>query len=743
LRRRGVTTPAAFIAVELSRVSATALPLPFIDSLARAACQFASHSGPLVGVSPNALLLTQLILRNWPMATLSRVLLAAVLLAGAAVGLAAWRGAGSSPPQPADVGGQKPTPTKPADTPARATDPEERVSVGGRVVDASGKPVRQAAVYLREQPVSRVSSTWNPSESRNLAQTTSDADGRFSFRDVALPPDHFGRFRPCRLDVLVQAPGHALAWRHLDAISIRRPVEVAVAPEAKVQGRLVDRNGKPLALVAVRLSEIARLDHEWIAPLGDPGYLDLHWSNAPLITRSDADGRLRLPGLPAGVRATLTVVEPGYMREDILVATTETPQPPLKLDENRRPRGSPETATVHHGDFTARVDKAFQLRAQVVFDDTGKPALGARWVEPPIYAPANRDTDAMARLALNQLAPGRFSLRVYPPANSDFLGVETPFDLKGEPRLLEPTIRLPRGVMVHGRVLDENAGKGLAAAEVEHFFDAEHGPAPHFAWRARTDAEGKFRIAVPPTKGNLVLMEVPRGYLGHENRAWQRLADAGPSFLRTFDASDNKKLPVFEFLVSRGVEVRGHAYAPDGKPVRVTRLKELDANPDRQVFWTATPAGELTLGGLRPGTRYQFAIVVPERNLGTFLDFTAPHPDAKPMPLRINLEPMASLGGRVTDEDGMPIAKAIVRLYEQRANRLQGGTGGTLIRDPLPVSPDGTFLWKDLIPGVNYSVHADADGRVHVSRLLADVAWTAEGGKVHHLPDLRLKPREE
>ena len=94
----------------------------------------------------------------------------------------------------------------------------------------------------------------------------------------------------------------------------------------------------------------------------------------------------------------------------------------------------------------------------------------------------------------------------------------------------------------------------------------------------------------------------------------------------------------------------------------------------------------------------------------------------------------------MTDEDGMPLAKAVVRLYGQESNRLQGGQGGSsVIRDPLPVNPDGTFLWKDLIPGVNYSVRADADGRVHVSRLIADIAWTAEGGKVHHLPDLKLK----
>ncbi len=749
LRRRGVILPAALVAFEVSRVTA-ALPAPLIAGLTQAACKFAIQSGSFAGVSHGALYLAQTTLRDLTIVSLSRVLLAIALVAIVGAGVAAWRGTEAPSQEPSRVAQKKPGQSlKPVDKSSETAYPEadsaRRVSVEGHIVDATGKPVQNAAVYLREQPLGRTGTTWNPAESRNIADTKSDADGRFALRDVALLVPLFGRKESFYLDLVVQASGHALAWRHLDAVGIRRPVEFALAPEAKVQGRLLDRIGKPLANVTVRVAEIAGLDHEWMAPLHDPGYVDLRWAKAPLTTRSDAGGRLQLPGLPRNARITLTVIEPGYARQDVLIGTTDTPQPPLELTTYGKSDKPAKTAAVHHGDFTATVDKAFQLHAHVVFDDTGKPAVGARWAEPPITSPATRDTDAMARLAMNQLAPGKFSLRVFPPEGSDYLGVETRFDLQGEPRVLEPTIRLPRGVILQGRVLEEGTGKGIAAAEVQHFlgkFDTQEGPTRLFAFRARTDAEGMFRLAVPPTKGNLILHSVPRGYRGHDLQSGSSMADAGPRFLKTLDASGKVKPASLEFVVSRGAELRGHTHAPDGSAVRVTRLEELELNPDRQVLWTATPAGEFQLGGLQPGAQYQFALIAPERGLATVLDMTAPNADAKPAPLRIKLEPMASLGGRVTDENGVPLAKAVVRISEWKRTR-SGQEFGSVSRDPLPVNPDGTFLWKELIPGVKYYISVRAEGYVHANDQFNNVSWTAAAGKVHTLPDLRMALKEE
>jgi RNA polymerase sigma factor (sigma-70 family) len=736
LTRRGITLPLALAALEVSRGAAPAVSALLAGATARAAWQFATSAQLPAGLSSTAVDLAQRTLRELALAKLSMSATAAVLITFVGAGVFMWCTSAAAPPQSPDGVKEKAAeaskPVHQASDGAKkkedAEPPGRRITITGRVVNAAGKPVAGAAVYVREQPISWTSSGWRPSETRNIADAASGADGQFAFRDIALPPTHFLRRESFPLDIVVHAPGHALAWRHVAEPSAERPVVIALTPEAKVQGRLIGRDGKPTANVAVRVSEIARLDHEKMAPTRSSEFVDLRWSNLSLTIRSDAAGRLRLPNLPREARVTLTVIDPAYVREEIFIATTETPQPPLALTAPGR-RDKPATATVHHGEFTARVEPAFRLRAAVVFDDTGEPALGARWAEPPIVSPANRDTDKMARFALDQLAPGQLRLGVYPPENSDYMGVENMFDFQGEPRLIEQTVRLPRGVIAQGRVVAEGTGKGLAGAEL--FYFAKFDPKPTyprpFAWQQATDAEGRFRLAVPPGPGNLLLLRAPAGFRGEQLETGQSSADAGPRYLRSFDASTKDKLPTFEFVASRGVEVSGKALAPDGAPAQLTQIEELASNVDRQVERIMKPTGEFHLRGMKPETQYQFAFVAQERRLAAIVDVAAPKADAQALPLQIKLAPMASLGGRVIDEDGKPIANAVVHLYQHR-----GQGHESAIRTPIAANPDGTFLWKELVPGADYSVAATPEGYAKVDSEL----WKSEAGQVHNLPDL-------
>jgi hypothetical protein len=283
--------------------------------------------------------------------------------------------------------------------------------------------------------------------------------------------------------------------------------------------------------------------------------------------------------------------------------------------------------------------------------------------------------------------------------------------MKGEPRVIDHTVRLPRGVLVTGRVIEEETGKGIAGADLEYFSTAINRELPRpFAYRTRTDAEGHLRVAVPPGEGNLVLLTVPPGYLGHGLESGKSLRDAPPTHLRSFDVSVQKKPPPLEFMVSRGIEVVGQVIGPDGTAAQVTRIEELDLNPDRHVAWTAQPTGEIRLRGLSPETPYQFAMIAQKLGLATVVELTTPQAGAEVPALRIKLEPLASMSGRVIDETGKPIADVVVRLSKWTRNRLQGGNAGSVIREPIATKADGTFLWKELVPGVEYSVHASANG---------------------------------
>jgi hypothetical protein len=328
-----VTFSAALAALECLRATAPGMAPGTAAVLARAAAAFASGSS--AGPSPlpaRAVTLAEAATEGMPLSRAAVMLVALGALFLGAVVLAS----SGSPAAPPGAAGQAP---KPQGGPARAgAAPKKeaaaavpgRVSVRGDVRDTSGKPVSGAAVYLRERPVSRTSLSWHPTRTRNLARARTDDQGRFAFDGVPLPPPE-GTWRDSSypLDVIVRAEGYALAWQALTSPP-GGPVPFRLAAEGRVQGRLVDRDGKPVAGAAVRVREIAAVEHGYQAPLDSPGYVDLQWADVPLTATSDAGGRFTLGGLPRNRRAALVISAAPFLTQEVLVATTAAPQPPLR-----------------------------------------------------------------------------------------------------------------------------------------------------------------------------------------------------------------------------------------------------------------------------------------------------------------------------------------------------------------------------------------------------------------------------
>ncbi len=736
LTQRGLALSLALAAIEVSRGAALAVSSALADATARAICALVNGSPTQCGLSPVAVEIAHQALQDMAVAKPQLALWAAAFVAiVGSVTLAVCSDPARSPSVPPMDPPQGTKALATINVPMPVADaapgPVRRITLEGQIVDSMGKPVPRAQVYLREQPFSWTASTGHPTETRNIAQTASDADGRFVLREVALPPSHFLRTEIFPLDIVVHASGFALAWRHLEAAEQGRGLRIALAPEAQVQGRLIDAQGKPVAGAPVKVAEVARLDQEKMAWLGSPGFVDLRWSHLPLTTRTDAEGRFVLRGLPADARIALAVSDPRYVRQEILVATSAARQPPLTYRFGSK--GPLQTATVHQSPFTAALEPGFRLRMQVLLDDTGKPAVGARWVEPPILSPPDREVDGQGRLALDHLPRHPLRLRVYPPEASDYLGLEMHLDFEGQPRLLEPTVRLQRGVIVQGRVVEQGTNKGVPGAELQYLGASGEYPRP-FAWRTGTDAQGRFRLAVPPGAAKIVLLTVPPGYQDHELRSGQSMADAGPRFLRSFEASPKVTLPSMEFTLNRGIEVTGQAIAPDGKPTRLTRFEALLPGPHQGERFDASikPAGGFHLSALKPETRYRFGLIAGDDRLAATVELNTPKAGEKVSLLHVKLSPMASLSGRVVDEDGKPILGAVVRLRKYETTRA-GQTYGSVTGEPLVADMGGRFTFRELLPGIEYSAFARADDYAEVT----SDQWKAKAAEAHTLPDLQ------
>lgn len=221
------------------------------------------------------------------------------------------------------------------------------VTVTGRTLDVNGEPIAGARVYLAAVGPDR----------QRIAETTSDASGRYAFRRVPLPiqaADSPLGADSGAFEVFGQAGGHGFTWRprkwfypqrkfvidnsaaflpdrpcqfgYLDHIEL----DLEFSPPAKLSGRIVDTAGRPVAdaWLAVRYCE----------PVGAPD-VRVGFEFDALAARdvvppdfklrfSDEQGRFQFDGLPADCRLQVELRMTGRPSQTFWAATTDDAQPP-------------------------------------------------------------------------------------------------------------------------------------------------------------------------------------------------------------------------------------------------------------------------------------------------------------------------------------------------------------------------------------------------------------------------------
>ena len=167
--------------------------------------------------------------------------------------------------------------------------PAHAGTVGGRVVDAAGKPVKRAQVVVR------------PADGSAAKTVTADDAGRFR-ATVQTPADW-----PVQAYLVVRAPGTCVGWGPVG----RAPAVVRLGAAHRMTGLIRDARGSPLAGIAVRVLSVIAADS-----LGAPGR-PLTLSGTPLqarfTARSGPDGRWSITGVPAAGRVELAVAGRNYV----------------------------------------------------------------------------------------------------------------------------------------------------------------------------------------------------------------------------------------------------------------------------------------------------------------------------------------------------------------------------------------------------------------------------------------------
>jgi RNA polymerase sigma factor (sigma-70 family) len=638
LARRGIALPAALLALGLTRGARAAVPAALTSTTARAAVDAAAGR---VATATAAHALAQAILRGPRAARF--VATAAFLALGALVfglgvvqhQLQAQRPDPDALAAEAPAAPPEPTPLAP---PGKDAGEAKKTAITGRVLDADGKPVAGVRVTayggldLGRLSVER--------REKAFGDVKTDDEGRFRLPLPDVPGERYDR-----IQILAGVKGYGPAWGRVSVAADRPDVELRLPPGEAVVGRLIDLQGQPVVKARVRpvrvlpvvekvpragggqgdkamdqrqreLAEVAAAmqaageNNDQMKRFRDARRLqygfefrkDSPLKDSPLwpgAVTSDRDGRFRLDGFGKGQEVHLLV-------EDDHVATQEV------------------VAEAGAQERSFSLVPPHKVTGRVIAADTDKPVANA-WVNVLSFHDSlgklvDVQTDADGRFSANAYPGESFSVEAYPPRGEPYLMAyfSSPWP-KGAVKQ-EVEVKLPRGVVVDGKVVEAGSGKPVVSAAVSFVPQrgnnrpqpgstsgnqvirqvGSSGSAPS---RQFTGPEGTFQMIVPPGPGHLIVTGPNPDYVYRtiSEGELQNGKPGGPPrhfhavLALDLGAADGPKEATIK--LRRSVTIKGQVVGPDGKPVK-----------DAVVFIPSSlrpeePFGIAAVVGLPPGTR--------------------------------------------------------------------------------------------------------------------------------------------
>jgi RNA polymerase sigma factor (sigma-70 family) len=666
-------------------------------------------------------------------------------------------------------------------TSAPAADPPGSRPVAGRVLDPAGKPVAGAKLFVPAykslHPVS-----YDDVDVRTAA--TTGADGRFTAAAVPLWANDAKAY------VIAYAPGFGVGWAEIDDMKNPKALgdlTLRLVRDVPVTGRVINTEGRPVPGVSVAVAAIDtppgdKLDNYlagWQRDIDDAIYSSKH-SLHVLLNRitgpatTDRDGRFTLRGAGAERVIQLLVQGGGVARTRFCVVTRPgfDPKPYNDLllkKENEDLRAHNRFFGLFAPDFTFIAEPGRQLTGVVTDAGTGKPIAGCRL---SAYAGFGDEvtaaTDGRGRYRLDGVLTDRTSLTVDPPPGSDYLPLKTPPAADaGGLTPLRMDVRLSKGAVVTGRVVDKQTGKGVKGGVscvplADNKFFASR---PEFSGRmqcsAATDDDGRFRLVTFPGSGMLMTYVHPAENLNGQYLRAYRGAAPDPAHPELFRKEDGRWFFVmagnlYEFLdgrnavkvvdvketgetaaelsVDRGATARLVVHDPDGKPLAGAWAAGLTEQWPITYQLTEQTATVYALDPAKPRT---LVLYHAGRHLGGMVTLRGDEKE----PVVAKLIPLARVTGRLLDADGQPLGGATVSVV---AN---GQIARELYRFAAPCGPPvvadkgGRYALADVLPGVPFRLRYRSKGDTALRDGPGQKTFLLKPGESRDLGDQKLEPR--
>jgi protocatechuate 3,4-dioxygenase beta subunit len=310
--------------------------------------------------------------------------------------------------------------------PADPQDYVKYIAVTGHAVDAAGKPIQDAAIYL---------ASYRPGY-KLLAEARTDAVGRYKFDRTLLPietTEAAGKKESGEFEVFGLADGYAIAWRTRriyyplgkpdqpdreaeDGGPLRFGPHDPIALDLKfvrphpIHGRIVDDEGRPIAGVEVN---VRYCDTQWEKPEYDSSGFEgmlRAFNQSDIIPRevkiqtTDADGRFAFDRLPPDFRWHLWVRGPEIPNRRVWMVSRAGEH--LQRDDQ----------TAYLTEANLIIERTVKVPVRIVHGDNGEPArdvLVEFEGESPDDGWSAGYTDDDGEVTLNP-PPGKFRVHISP-----------------------------------------------------------------------------------------------------------------------------------------------------------------------------------------------------------------------------------------------------------------------------------------------------------------------------------------
>jgi len=650
LTRRGVSLPAAALTAALGPRSATAhISSSLCDATTRAALQFAVDQTARGVVPATAAVLAQEVLRSMLINKLRLTILTVVILGAFVTGagyLAHALAAMKDEPKAAL-----------AERPAKQNPAPQRMIVTGRVLDPDGKPVRGAAIDIVGRPRKPwVGASDEQSDHEILGRGEADADGRFRFEVPRTSSDLF-----FEVQALAIAPGYALGWAQLNADAEQPAADVRLRPEQVVQVKVVDVNGQPARGVELGiglhvLSVPSSIGASNGVSLG--GYVPKGLRTWPGSTTTDDQGRLTLRGIGRDLGISISIRDPRFARQGVVVQAGSGP--------------SAETKSLV-------LQPAQIIEGRVLAADTGQPipnaivAAGTQ-VETEFargFHTGKFRADADGRFRINPMIGSNYTLEAFPPAGQPYLIHQEKLAwTKGVVKMTHD-IKLPRGVILRGKVVEQGTGRPLAGSSIQFFpmpsrRDLLDGSQAIVA----SGQDGSFEIVVPAGKGHLLVFGPTTDYILEKIGGYTLTSGklgGMPNYahdILSYDVKAGSEPRDVNATLRPGKTIRGHVRGADGQTVQDAEILTTLHIEHFNVSWRGDYTlpvrdGRFEIHGLDPDKEYRAYFFDAEHECGAAVTLSGERADQQ---LAVQLQPCGQAVARFVGPDGKPLPKHIPHL---------------------------------------------------------------------------------